>query len=390
MVTAALQDDSGYVRVSAVRLAERWLAGGNQDVAATLLKKIDDPDEAVRRQVAASLGAMPKGPREAAITSLLERHGDDAVTMDAALSSLPGSEAVVLQKIAQSGSDPTPQREAAVTMLAATIVRGADDAAAQDLFASVADGSRPMWLRSAVLRGAEVALLGALMPGARRALQPVDVPASLPCPTCPGGRAGPGGAYAYQRPGDPTIADPASRIGPSLRLEHEPAALTTLAASTGDLSARATTLLTRVTWPGKRGEKIITPLTAEEQQRFDAGREVYKNICQACHQPDGRGQEKLAPSLIASPLALANGEIPARILLNGKEGAIGLMPPIGSALNDDQIAAVLTYVRREWGNDGTPIDPALIKNVRALTTSRTRPWTNDELNALAASGRGGR
>jgi hypothetical protein len=66
------------------------------------------------------------------------------------------------------------------------------------------------------------------------------------------------------------------------------------------------------------------------------------------------------------------------------------MPPIGSALNDDQIAAVLTYVRREWGNDGTPVDPAVIKNVRPLTASRTRPWTNDELNALVASGRGGR
>jgi mono/diheme cytochrome c family protein/glucose/arabinose dehydrogenase len=389
MVTAALEDDSRYVRMAAVRLAERWLTDGNQEIAGAFLKRVDDPDEAVRRQVAASLGSMPQAQREAAISSLLERHGDDAVTMDAALSSLRGSEASVLQKIAQSG-EPTPQRDAAVTMLAATIVRGADQTAAQDLFAAAADVNRPMWLRSAVLRGAEVALLGAPMPGTRRAAQVADVAANLPCPTCPGGRAGPGGAYAFQRPGDPTIVDPASRIGPSLRLDHEPAALTSLAASAGDLATRATTVLTRVSWPGKRGEKIIAPLSAEEQQRFDAGREVYKNICQACHQPDGRGQERLAPSLIASPLALANAEIPARILLNGKDGPIGLMPPIGSALNDDQIAAVLTYVRREWGNDGTPVDPALVKNVRAATASRTRPWTNDELNALVASGRGGR
>ena len=80
--------------------------------------------------------------------------------------------------------------------------------------------------------------------------------------------------------------------------------------------------------------------------------------------------------------AVARPEIPARILLNGKEGSIGLMPPIGSALSDDQIAAVLTYVRREWGNDASPVDAAVVKDVRAQTASRTRPWTDAELKAL--------
>src|SRR4051812_18907233 len=131
VVAGALEDESPYVRASAVRLAERWLAEGNQQIAGALLKKTDDPDVAVRRQLAASLGAMPPGQREAAITTMLERHGDDAVTMDAALSSVGGSEADVLQRIAQAANEPTPQREAAVTMLAATIVRGAKDPAAQ-------------------------------------------------------------------------------------------------------------------------------------------------------------------------------------------------------------------------------------------------------------------
>jgi mono/diheme cytochrome c family protein len=81
-------------------------------------------------------------------------------------------------------------------------------------------------------------------------------------------------------------------------------------------------------------------------------------------------------------LALAPAEIPARILLNGKEGPIGLMPPVGSALNDDQIAAVLTYIRREWGQTGSPVDRDEIRAVRALTAGRARPWTNEELLAL--------
>jgi mono/diheme cytochrome c family protein len=239
-----------------------------------------------------------------------------------------------------------------------------------------------MWQRSALLRGAEVAVLGAAMPGARRATPPPVAADTLPGPTCPGGRAGPGGAYAFQRPGDPTLVNRAARTGPRLRLQREPTVLTALAGSKDDLAPRATTLLTGVAWPGKPGEAIVTALTADEQQRFEAGREVYKNICQACHQPDGRGRDKLAPSLITSPLALAAGGIPARILLNGKEGSVGLMPPIGSVLNDEQIAAVLTYIRREWGNGAAPVDSALVKSVRALTAARTKPWTDSELLAL--------
>ena len=160
--------------------------------------------------------------------------------------------------------------------------------------------------------------------------------------------------------------------------------LSALAASGGDSSARAATRA-RARRPGRasRATAAATPLTPEEQRRFDAGREIYRNICQACHQPDGRGQDRVAPSLIGSPLLFAPAGIPARILLNGKEGAIGLMPPIGSALDDEQIASVLTYVRREWGQTGAPVDPATVKAVRASTAERTRPWTDDELFALA-------
>src|SRR6185503_1677866 len=121
-----------------------------------------------------------------------------------------------------------------------------------------------------------------------------------------------------------------------------------------------------VDWPGKPGSAApVAPLTADQQLRFDAGREVYQNICQACHQPDGRGQDKVAPSLVGSDLALAPAEVTARILLNGKEGSVGLMPPLGAALGDEQVAAVLTYIRREWGQTGAPVDPSVVKQVRS-------------------------
>jgi hypothetical protein len=56
---------------------------------------------------------------------------------------------------------------------------------------------------------------------------------------------------------------------------------------------------------------------------------------------------------------------------------------------DDQIAAVLTFIRRQWGNAASPIDAATVKDIRAATAGRTRPWTNDELEALmSGAGRG--
>ena len=382
-VTKALEDRSPDVRMSAVRIAERWLGTPNHAIATAVLKLTGDPHWSVREQLAASIGVLPPGPREVAAAAMLERHASDPVVVDATLSGLRGSEPAVLDTLLRNG-DQTPQREIATTMLAATIVRGGQDAAIQSVLASIGESGRSEWQRSALLRGAEGAILNAPMPGtgARRGAPPM---ANAPCPTCPGGRAGPGGAYAFPR-GAPTPAGRGAQR--TVRLSREPAALSSVAAAGGDLGARAAAVLARIEWPGKPGLAAPIPaLTAEEQQRFDAGRDVYRNVCQACHQPDGRGQERIAPSLVGSTLALAAPEIPARILLNGKEGPVGLMPPVGSVLNDDQIAGVLTYIRREWGQTGTPVDPGQVKVMRTQTATRTRPWTHDELMAMVKDGR---
>ena len=378
-VEKALDDPSRDVRMSAIRLAERWLPEANHPIQAAVLKRLDDTDWSVRDQLAASLGALPQGPRESAIATLLGAHADDPVTLDAALSGVRGNEGAVLDKLIQA-SDQSPQRETAITMIAATIVRTGQDEGIQKILAAAADTNRPLWQRSALLRGAEVALLGAAMPGTPAGRRGANLPAP-PCPTCPGARGGPGGSYAFpQAPPPPPVARRPTR------LSKEPLAFSALAATTGDLGPRAATVLARVEWPGKPGAAApIPPLTPEEQQRFNAGQDVYKNICQACHQPDGRGQEKVAPSLVGSPLALALPDIPARILMNGKEGPVGLMPPVGSTLSDEQIAGVLTYIRREWGQDGSPVDVATVKQVRTMTADRTRPWKHDELMALIAA-----
>lgn len=386
IVTRALKDPSREVRAAGIRVAEQWLGETSHPLQAAVIERRHDADASVRRQLAASLGILPVAVRVVAVTSLLNEHGDDPITMDAAISGLRGIETIVLEKLMQTQQTlHTPQREAAIVMLAATIVRGADAAAAQRLFAWIGDDERPAWQRAAVLRGAEVALLGAAMPGTPVARTGSASGTPAPCPTCPGGRGGPGGAYAYPRP---VIAPAAAAAGPGsgapLRLNAEPRALTGFPPS-DPLAARVTSLLARLSWPGKSGDIApAAPLTMDEQRRFDAGREVYATICQACHQPDGRGQDKLAPSLIGSAMTLGPSDITARILLQGKEGGVGLMPPVGGVLTDAQLADVLTYVRRAWGQSAAPVDAATVATVRARTKERTRPWTDDELRKLAA------
>lgn len=58
-----------------------------------------------------------------------------------------------------------------------------------------------------------------------------------------------------------------------------------------------------------------------------------------------------------------------------------LMPPVPFD-DEESIAAVLTYVRRAWGNRGEPVTPEEVARIRELTDDRSKPWTVEELDAL--------
>jgi mono/diheme cytochrome c family protein len=234
------------------------------------------------------------------------------------------------------------------------------------------------WQRFALLRGAEVALLAATMPGtpSRGAGDP-----NAPCPTCPGGRGGPGGARAF--PGALEGAGPPARAGgPSVTLTREPA-LMAVAAEKGELGDRAAKVMARIGWPGKAGAApAAAALNAADQKRFTAGQEIFKNICEGCHGAEGREQPGAAPAIAGVPSVIGAPGVPIRVLLHGKEGPIGLMPAHGDLLNDTEIAAVLTYIRRAWGQTAAPIDPAAVQQLRAASAGRTRAWTPEELAGL--------
>jgi hypothetical protein len=60
------------------------------------------------------------------------------------------------------------------------------------------------------------------------------------------------------------------------------------------------------------------------------------------------------------------------------------MPALGPLIADEQIAAVLTYVRREWGQAAPAIDAAEVNAIRTATSGRARPWSAEELLQIAA------
>ena len=342
-VERAFADTSAYVRASAVRLSERWFADATQTVAGSALKLENDASWTVRRQVAASIGALPQAARVDRAAAMLGRYGGDPIVVDATLSGLRGSEDAVLERLLVNDRGAS-GRGASIEMLAATIARGGNASAVRRLIDRATDASIAGSQRLALLRGLDAGL-----------------PSS-------GGRG--------------------RGRGSLVTLPSEPVTLTRNATADMAMGRIAASIVSRLDWPGKPAPIVtITPLTRDEQQRFTAGAEIYKNLCTGCHQPDGRGREKLAPPLVGSRFVTAQDSgNAARIVLGGMEGPFGLMPPLGASLGDEQIAAVLTYVRREWGHTAPPVTPDDVREIRGLTKTRTRPWTAADL----PQGRGGR
>ena len=165
-----------------------------------------------------------------------------------------------------------------------------------------------------------------------------------------------------------------------------------MAAGTGPEAAAAADVISKINWTGKPVPKTppLVPLTAEEQKRFESGKTLYASRCAGCHGSEGEGKEKVA-ALANSKWVNAPSVFPFRILAIGKEGPIGMMPPVVKQLNDDQIADVLTYIRRAWGNTGSPIAPVEVRETRQGNV-HTGVWTEEELTKLlqaAGRGRGG-
>jgi mono/diheme cytochrome c family protein/glucose/arabinose dehydrogenase len=352
-VMAGLSDKEPVVRAAALRLSERLFkdTAGRADLLTRIRALAQDPSADVQLQAVLTLGEAKDPGQDVALAQVVRAHPGNRYLRDAFYSGLAGREVSLIERLAADPSWPAADAEAnaIVTGLARGVWGSREVPAIQRLIAMAAAQPPAASARTAaIIDGMVGASTG---PGASR--RPIQFPSE------PGGWSG-------------LLANPDLKA----RLEKA----TAPAPSTSDL----------VLWPGKPGVAATVappPLTGAELARFDAGKGVFTSVCAACHQLDGRGQNGLAPPLLDSDWILGSPQASVRIIMYGLSGAIsvngrsyiGEMPGLG-ALDDDQIASVLTYLRREWGHTAAPVDPELVKSIRAATAGRVNPWGWRELN----------
>ncbi len=346
-VLRALGDADPRVLSAAVRIAEPWLAAGADDVLARVAGLARAPHARLRHQVLLSLGAARTPAADVHLARLLGRDAGTPERRSAVISGLFGRELPFLERLLgeEAWREPAPGRDLALRLLARCVVReGRGDHIATLLERVATRATGPAWQLEALVEGA----LAGRSPG-------------------PDGR--------------PSF----------LRVDQRPEALERLASTPYEnLAARARVLVDSVAWPGKPGteESEVRPLDDAERARFARGREIYAEVCTSCHYTSGGGGPGVAPPLRGSEWVLGPKARLTRIVLHGLNGPLVVagsewdldMPALSAS--DDDLAAVLTYVRREWGHRADPLAPAEVRAVREREATREDPWTAEELQAF--------
>jgi len=143
----------------------------------------------------------------------------------------------------------------------------------------------------------------------------------------------------------------------------------------------------------EKEEKIQAPkhLKAEHAKLYLLGHEVYHREahCATCHQEDGKGlPAAMFPPLDQTKWVQGSPERLIKLTMHGLHGPInvkgkqypGQVPMTAfKALNDKEIAGVLTYVRNNFGNNAPAISPELVTKLRKETADKESFYSPEEL-----------
>ena len=345
-VRAAMADPHPKVRAAAVRIGEGMT--GDPTYLTRLRALALDPDPGVQLQTLLSLGQFKDSEdARALMADILLRNPDNAHFRHAAISGIHGRELTFLANLLAAPEfheTPLGGRGLFLRELAAVVFRERRLDAASALIARISEVESPE-IQTQLLEG---------MVRASRKKRP-------------------------------------------LLLDQKPVALDALQASKAAGVVRGAAQVAKLlTWPGDATKKIAIeqarPLSEREQARFELGREKYRGLCIACHQIHGRGMASLAPPLVDSPWVLGPEERLIRIVLDGIYGPLvingtkwNLVMPgqkHNPSLTDENIAAILTYIRREWDHTADTVSARSVARVRAATSNRALPWTVAELEKM--------
>lgn len=349
-VVGALASSNPDLVRNAVRLAEPWLRAADAELLERVHALAARDEPRLRHQVLLSLGSAECTEGDRLLVELAGGALDERLLRDALLSGLAGREAAFLTALLEEAAwrAAEPGRPELLSALARTIaskgVMHELDLLLEHIVALPAD-----WRRVALVAGLAAAR-----------------------------EQGPTGELLHVR-----LARRPEALVATARAEAQARSAASEPKRASDLGA----LLELLAWPGKPGVElpVVRPLTELERARRARGREHYLSACLACHQESGRGLGGLAPPLRGSRWVLGSEERLVRIVMQGLHGPLDVrgtrwnqdMP--AWIADDEDLAAVLTYIRREWGHGAEPITPQTVARIRAAEAQRARPWTAAEL-----------
>ncbi len=144
--------------------------------------------------------------------------------------------------------------------------------------------------------------------------------------------------------------------------------------------------------PVKKEEPVLTDLKGAERDLFVKGKAIYARdgFCNTCHQSDGKGLASSGfPPLAGTKWVTGNDDRLIKLVLKGLYGPIEVldqkypgqvpMTPFAGMLNDEEVAAVLTYVRNSFGNKAPAVSPEKVKLTRAAINNKSGFYSPEEL-----------
>ncbi len=90
----------------------------------------------------------------------------------------------------------------------------------------------------------------------------------------------------------------------------------------------------------------------DPQKWIQDGKPLYAQHCAGCHQVDGTGQPGKVPRLAGNPMVTLEDPVPIITIVEQGKGS---MPGFANDLDNDQVAAILSYIRNTWGNQAPAV-----------------------------------
>lgn len=346
LLLEVLRISDPWVKNSALRQLEGFAQNDPkvlEQVEKEMIRLSLNASEELALQLALSAYVITRESRMVVIQSVLEAYGHLPLIRDAAMSSLGGMEWTFLQSLLKEEKD-NPDRDIFIELLASAILEKGDSNEIEILFSEInqpqIDKNGELILNGLAIKASQVENLG------------------------------------------------------QIKLSGKPALL-----SRKDLPLDEVrkSMLNRVfSWPGyKPSEILATQNTLDEAGRklFAEGRQKYLATCSGCHGNNGKGASRMGPPLAGSEWVLGDEVRLSLIMLHGIEGPIEvagkkydapeILPvmPSHSTMDDRSIAAILTYIRNEWGNQSPAVTSRTVGSTRLLNQGRVYPWSASELNA---------